>query len=422
MPGFGNAFASEAVPGSLPVHQNSPQQCPKGLYAEQLSGTAFTAPRVFNQRSWLYRIRPSANHKPFAHLADQGRLVGKFDEPTSPKQYRWMPPPMPDAPTDFLQGLHTLAGAGDVALKTGMAVHLYLCNTSMTDKAFCNADGDMLLVAQQGVLDIRTEFGMIEVHPGQIAVIQRGIRFSVAVEGTARGWVCELFQGHFRLPDLGPIGSNGLANARDFQTPVAAYEDIDRPYTVVHKFLGSLHAVEMDHSPFDVVAWHGNYAPYKYDLSHFNCINSVTYDHPDPSIYTVLTAPTSEPGVAACDFVIFPPRWMVQEHTFRPPWFHRNCMSELMGNIRGVYDAKEGGGFVPGGSSLHSCMSPHGPDASTFDKASVAELKPVRMSEDSLAFMFESTYLLRVTAWGAAANVDEDYWKCWQGFKKNFQP
>ena len=195
-------------------------------------------------------------------------------------------------------------------------------------------------------------------------MIPRGIKFRVDLpDGASRGYICESYGAPFRLPELGAIGANGLANARDFLAPVAAFEDLDADCRIVAKFLGKLWVAEIDHSPLDVVAWHGNYAPYKYDLARFNCINTVSFDHPDPSIYTVLTSPS---GV---DFAIFPPRWLVAEHTFRPPWFHRNLMNEFMGLIFGKYDAKAEG-FLPGGASLHNCMSGHGPDAETYERAS----------------------------------------------------
>uniref|UniRef100_A0A7S2S237 homogentisate 1,2-dioxygenase n=1 Tax=Rhizochromulina marina TaxID=1034831 RepID=A0A7S2S237_9STRA len=421
MPGFGNEFTSEALPGSLPVGQNNPQQCPYKLYAEQLSGTAFTAPRDKNKRTWLYRIRPSVLHGAFEEM-DAGRIVTDWGREgrVDPSQFRWAPPAMPPAETavDFVEGLVTMAGNGDATLKTGLAIHMYTANASMGDKAFCNSDGDLLIVPDTGALTVQTELGVLEVAPKEIAVVPRGMRFSVAVAGPVRGYVLELYQGHFELPNLGPIGSNCLANARDFLTPRARFEDRDVPYMVINKFGGKLFRATMDHSPFDVVAWHGNYVPFKYDLTRFCCINSVTFDHPDPSIYTVLTAPSDTPGVAVADFVIFPPRWMVMEDTFRPPWYHRNCMSEFMGMVYGKYDAKEG--FMPGGASLHSCMSAHGPDAATHAKASTGDLQPVKF-DAGLAFMFESTYMLKLTQYALDAPWrDQDYLHCWDGLPKHF--
>jgi homogentisate 1,2-dioxygenase len=422
--GFSNEFSSEALAGALPVGQNNPQRCPFGLYAEQLSGTAFTVPRAHNRRSWLYRIRPSVVHKPAVPVAHP-RLVAEFDSiPAEPNQLRWSPPPLPDASqsVDWVQGLVTYCGAGSVAMKQGVAVHYYACNRSMVDHAFYNADGDLLIVPQHGALDIQTEFGMLLVPPGEICVIQRGIAFAVRVGGASRGYVCELFSGHFQLPELGPIGANGLANPRDFQTPVAHYERRAAPWRKQFKFGGRLFECALSHSPFDVVAWHGNYAPFKYNLARYVAMNSVTVDHPDPSIFTVLTAPSGEPGVAALDFVIFPPRWVVAERTFRPPYFHRNLMSEFMGLIAGSYDAKEGGGFVPGGASLHSCMTPHGPDAVSTKKAEEAPLAPVRYSDAALAFMFESTYIFKVTPHAMAHNLQPEYYECWQNIPDSFDP
>ncbi|KAF9285186.1 homogentisate 1,2-dioxygenase HgmA [Linnemannia elongata] len=428
-PGFGNHFSSEALPDALPKGQNTPQLCPYGLYAEQLSGTAFTVDRKHNERSWIYRIRPSVCHTPFEPFHRKTHLVGNYTDEANvditPNQLRWSPFDIPTEPTDFVEGLHSIAGAGDVGVKHGMAVLVYAANKSMDDTAFYNSDGDFLIVPQQGRLDITTEFGKILVHPNEICVIQRGIRYSVALpDGPSRGYICEVFNGTWSLPDLGPIGANGLANGRDFQTPVAAFvhEDV-RPFRIVNKYGGRLFTAKQEHTPFDVVAWHGNYAPFKYNLAHFNTINSVSYDHIDPSIFTVLTCKSEKPGTAIADFVIFPPRWSVQENTFRPPYFHRNCMSEFMGLIHGTYEAKQGG-FVPGGASLHSMMTPHGPDAPTFEKASVEELKPMYIAKGTQAFMFESSMQLQPTHWAIAESgkVQHDYFKAWQGLKSNFDP
>lgn len=419
--GFGNEFASEAVAGTLPQGQNSPQKVAYGLYAEQLSGTAFTAPRSSNRRSWLYRIRPSSTHKPFQPIG-QGKLCSApfEDLPVPPNQLRWNPFPVPSERTDFIDGLMTMAGNGNAHTHTGAATHIYVANASMTDRYFYNADGEMLVVPQLGALSLHTEMGVLDIAPGEIAVIPRGVRLRVElIDKEARGYVCENYGAMFRLPDLGPIGANGLANPRDFLAPVAAFEDREGDYRLVAKFEGKLWEAAIDHSPLDVVAWHGNYAPYKYDLAHFNCINSVSFDHPDPSIYTVLTSPSEISGTANVDFVIFPPRWMVAEHTFRPPWFHRNVMSEFMGLIHGQYDAKAKG-FVPGGSSLHNCMSGHGPDAETFEGASKAELKPVYQG-GTMAFMFETRFVNRPTRFALESpQLDRDYYECWQGLQKKF--
>ena len=421
--GFGNEFASEAVPGALPEGQNAPQKAPFGLYTEQISGTPFTAPRGANRRSWLYRIRPSVAHRPFEPLTNGLLRSAPFDEVSAPpNQLRWQPLPLPAAPTDFVDGLITMAGNGDAHSHSGMAVHIYAANRSMTDRFFFNADGELLIVPQLGRLRLHTEMGILTVEPGEIAVIQRGIKFRVELpEGQARGYICENYGALFRLPELGPIGANGLANPRDFETPVAAYDDRNGDFRVVVKFQGRLWSASINHSPLDVVAWHGNYAPYKYDLGRFNCMNTVSFDHPDPSIYTVLTSPSEIPGTANVDFAIFPPRWLVAEHTFRPPWFHRNFMSEFMGLIRGAYDAKAEG-FVPGGASLHNCMAGHGPDAATFERASSAELKPVFLA-DTLAFMFETRFVCRPTKFALeSSQLDEQYFECWQGLEKRFEP
>jgi homogentisate 1,2-dioxygenase len=424
--GFGNEFATEAVEGALPVGRNSPQKAPLGLYAEQFSGSAFTAPRGHNKRTWTYRIRPSVLHKPFRQIDNRMLRSTPFDEVvTTPNQLRWNPLSIPTEPTDFIDGIVTIAGNGDVFGQTGMAVHIFACNKGMGDRYFYNADAEMMIVPEMGRLGILTELGRLQVGAGQIAVIPRGCKFRVEpatdADGTiARGYICENFGQLFRLPDLGPIGANGLANPRDFETPVAWFEDRDEPCEIVAKFGGNLWACESGHSPLDVVAWHGNYAPYRYDLRRFNTIGSISFDHPDPSIFTVLTSPSGEPGVANCDFVIFPDRWLVGEDTFRPPWYHRNTMSEYMGLIYGQYDAKEEG-FVPGGGSLHNQMSAHGPDLDAFEKASNAELKPQKLS-GTMAFMFESRYIIRPTKFAMdCAELQHEYSEVWQGLKKKFQ-
>ena len=419
--GFGNEVATEALPGALPVGQNSPQKCPYGLYAEQLSGTAFTAPRGANRRSWLYRIRPAAVHRPFERIAN-GRYDSDFAAvATPPNQLRWDPLPIPSAPTDFIDGIVTMAGSGDPHAQAGCGIHVFAANRSMTDRYFYDADGEMLIVPQQGGLRFVTELGVVDVEPQEIAVIPRGLRFRVELRDPgARGYICENYGAALRLPDLGPIGSNGLANPRDFLTPTAWYEDREGPCELVARFMGKLWSAGMDHSPLDVVAWHGNYAPYKYDLRHFNTIGSISYDHPDPSIFLVLQSQSDTPGVDAIDFVIFPPRILAMQHTFRPPWFHRNIASEFMGLIHGAYDAKAEG-FVPGGASLHNCMTGHGPDAGTFERASNADTSKPDYVEDTMAFMFETRCVIRPTRQALeSAQLQAEYFQCWQGLPRQF--
>jgi homogentisate 1,2-dioxygenase len=423
LPGFGNDFETEALPGALPQGQNSPQKCQYGLYAEQLSGSPFTAPRGANERSWLYRIRPSVRHvgrfrnvdlpfwKTAPHVIDHGLPLG---------QLRWGPVPIPDEPLTFLTGLRTMTTAGDVYTQAGMAAHIYLVTAPMIDDYFYNADGEMLIAPQTGGLLIFTELGKMEIGPGDIVVVPRGMKFKVdPIGGPSRGYVCENYGAKFTMPERGPIGANCLANPRDFKTPVAAYEEKETTCRVTVKWCGGFHQTEVDHSPLDVVAWHGNYAPYKYDLRTFSPVGAILFDHPDPSIFTVLTAPTGEAGTANVDFVIFPERWLVAEHSFRPPWYHMNIMSEFMGLIYGQYDAKEEG-FVPGGMSLHNCMLPHGPDASAFEKASTAELKPVKLT-NTLAFMFETRFPQQLTEFAARApSLQDNYPACWEGLAKKF--
>mgnify|MGYP003582494807 CR=1 FL=1 len=419
-PGFLNHFATEAVAGALPIGRNSPQRPPFGLYAEQFSTSAFTMARAHNRRSWLYRIRPMAQHAPFV-LADiaPGLLGAPFGTgPVNPNRLRWDPHPISEADTDWVEGLVTYGGNGDAATGAGIAIHIYAANRSMERRVFQSSDGELLIVPQLGTMHIVTELGRLDVPPGHICLIPRGLRFSVMLDGPSRGYVCENYGTPFHLPDLGPIGSNGLANPRDFETPVAWFEDNDEDHDFIQKFQGRLWRTTLDHSPFDVVAWHGNTAPCRYDLARFNTIGTISYDHPDPSIFTVLTSPSEVAGTANCDFVIFPPRWMVGEDTFRPPWFHRNVMSEFMGLIHGVYDAKEGGGFEPGGSSLHNQMNAHGPDAATTRAAMSAQLVPTKI-DHTLAFMFESRWVIRPTdAAMGLPGLQGDYDDCWNNFEK----
>ncbi len=415
--GFGAHHETEAVAGALPRGQNSPQEVPFGLYAEQISVTAFTAPRAVNQRSWLYRLRPSAMHPAFRRVEQaRVRTAPCREADAGPNRLRWAPLAVPRAPTDFLDGLVTLATSGDARLQCGMGVHLYAANRGM-ERVFACHDGELLLVPQEGALALETEFGRLEVSPGEIALVPRGVKFRVAVEGGVRGYVAENYGAPFRLPELGPLGANALASPRDFLAPVAAYEDVEAPTRVVVKSGGALWEADYPHSPLDVVAWHGNACPCKYDLARFNAVNTVGFDHPDPSIFTVLTSPSETPGTANADFVIFPPRWLVAEHTFRPPWFHRNAMSEFMGLVRGEYDAKKGG-FLPGGASLHNAWAAHGPDLASHAAAVAEKLEP-RYLEGTLAFMLEGRYPFDPTEQAMkSAALDRGYDEAWQGFPK----
>jgi homogentisate 1,2-dioxygenase len=419
--GFGNEHASEAHAGVLPQGRNSPQKVAHGLYAELLSGTAFTAPRAENLRSWLYRRQPSVVVGGYAPLSQPGLKTGAAEgQAAPPDPLRWAPTPVPEEPLDFVEGLRTLALNGSPDAQAGMAAHLYLANRSMERRAFVNADGELLIVPQQGELLITTELGLLAVRPGEIALIPRGMAFKVAVQGPSRGYVCENYGAAFRLPELGPIGSNGLANPRDFLAPVAAFEAEPGGYEIVKKYGGQLWTARQQHTPFNVVAWHGNLAPYKYDTANFMTLGSISFDHPDPSIFTVLTSPSDTPGWANVDFVIFPPRWLVAEDTFRPPWYHRNVMSEFMGLVTGQYDAKPEG-FKPGGASLHNCMVPHGPDSEAFTKASNAALAPHKL-DNTLAFMFETRWRLLPTAFALSGGaLEKTYADCWRDLQDQFQ-
>jgi homogentisate 1,2-dioxygenase len=425
MSGFGNSFETEALSGALPVGRNSPQKVNYGLYAEQLSGSAFTAPRTSNERSWLYRIRPTVRHIGRFGRVDNGHIrtaPAREDGHVPIGPMRWSPPSLPQGKLTFVTGLNTVTTAGDAETLTGMASHLLFITESMSREHISNADGEFLIVAQHGKIRFRTEFGIIDIEPGEICVIPRGIIFRAElIDGPARAYVCENYGGGFTLPDRGPIGANCLANPRDFLAPVAAFEDEEGPHTLYVKWGGELHRTQVAQSPLDVVAWHGNYFPYKYDLRRYAPVGALLFDHPDPSIFTVLTAPSDTPGTANIDFVIFPERWSVGENTFRPPWYHRNIMSEFMGLVYGVYDAKPEG-FVPGGFSLHNQMLPHGPDSEAFEHASNVELKPVKLT-NTLAFMFETRFRQRVTQYAASLDtLQNDYVDCWSGLKKHFHP
>ncbi|MEN9434538.1 MAG: hypothetical protein RLZZ422_2127 [Pseudomonadota bacterium] len=420
--GFGNEFESEALPNALPVGRFSPQKVNYGLYAEQFSSTAFTAPRADNRRTWFYRIRPSVVQGEYATIDDNGllRTAPCNELPTPPSMLRWNPVELPSTPTDFIDGLVTIATNGSAHSQMGMGIHIYRANQSMTKRFFTCADGELLFIPQLGGVRLHTECGVLEVQAGDIAVIPRGMKFRVVLlDKEVRGYLCENYGHPFILPERGPVGANGYANDRDFKTPVAAYEDREGKFELVTKFMGQLYRCDIDHSPLDVVAWTGNSVPYCYDLARFNVMNTVSYDHPDPSIFTVLTSPSGAAGVANIDFVIFPPRWMVAENTFRPPWYHRNVMSEFMGLIKGVYDAKETG-FVAGGMSLHNSHSPHGPEAAVFEKASSVELKPQRY-DNTLAFMLESRYVIQPTRYALEGTERQtDYLQCWSGLQKHF--
>jgi homogentisate 1,2-dioxygenase len=416
--GFGNHFGSEALPGALPRDQNSPQRCAYGLYAEQLSGSAFTAPRAENRRTWTYRIQPSVCHQPYRPTAYEGFLSGPFARPAQPAQLRWNPFDLPMAPTDFVDGVRTIGGNGEPDAQFGMAIHIYAANRSMTDRVFCNADGELLIVPQAGSLRLFTELGILTVAPGEIALVPAGLHFRAELpDGPSSGYIGENYGAMLRLPELGPIGANGLANPRHFQAPTASFEDRAGSFELITKLSGAFWVAELDHSPLNVVAWQGNLVPYAYDLAKFMTIGTVSFDHADPSIFTVLTSPSARHGTANLDFVVLPPRWLVAEHSFRPPWFHRNAMSECMGLIRGMHEAK-GEGFVPGGLSLHNRWSAHGPDEQTTLNAQSAMLEPQKL--DSLAFMFETRYPIRVTDFALnAPQLQNDYHLYWQGLTRN---
>ncbi|UWQ08001.1 homogentisate 1,2-dioxygenase [Aliiroseovarius crassostreae] len=420
MPGWANDFETEALPGALPQGMNSPQKCNYGLYGEQLSGTAFTANPP--ERTWCYRIRPSVKHSARYTKVDMPywKSAPCIDpDVISLGQYRWNPVEATEG-LNWITGMRTMTTAGDVNTQVGMASHIYLVTESIVDDYFFSADSELLVVPQEGKLRFYTELGVIDLEPKEIGIIPRGLVYRVElVEGPARGFVCENYGQKFELPGRGPIGANCMANPRDFKAPVAAFEDREVPSSLTVKWCGQFHRTEIGQSPLDVVAWHGNYAPYKYDLRTYCPVGAILFDHPDPSIFTVLTAPSGHPGTANIDFVLFRERWMVAENTFRPPWYHKNIMSELMGNIYGQYDAKPQG-FVPGGISLHNMMLPHGPDRDAFEGASNADLKPEKL-DNTMSFMFETRFPQHLTEFAAKeAPLQDDYIDCWDSLEKKF--
>lgn len=408
--GFGNHHQSEAIAGALPEKQNSPQQCNLGLYAEQINGSAFTRPRHNNLHSWLYRLIPSVVHGDYSHYICN--MTNPMAALQPPNPMRWSIMPETETKQDFIDGMFHLAGNHNVN------AYIYQFNQSMHKRYFNNRDGEMLLVPYSGKIRLNTEFGIMDITPGMIAVIPRGIMFRVELmDAYAAGYVCENSGSPFTLPQLGVIGSNGLANARHFLYPKAAFEDVERNIELLCKYQQQVWTATSNHSPLNVVAWHGNYAPYCYDLALFNTLNTVSFDHPDPSIFTVLTSESDTAGVANLDFVIFPPRWIVAEHTFRPPYFHRNVMNEFMGLLKGEYEAKSTG-FEIGGVSIHNCMTAHGPDSKTWERASQQQLKPMHF-RNTLAFMFESSepWLVTEKAFSHSAR-QTNYTQCWQGLSK----
>ncbi|THU86654.1 homogentisate 1,2-dioxygenase [Dendrothele bispora CBS 962.96] len=427
--GFGNRFASEAIPGTLPEGQNMPQKNKFELYTEGMTGASFVSPRHENLNAWLYRIRPSVAHEGFTRLADNPDLESNFlpinpKVHISPTQLAWHPLDLPDdsKQVDFIDGLKTMAGNGDPTLREGLAIHIYVANKSMDKRAFVDSDGDMLILPQQGRLDVQTEFGRLMVRPGELLVIQRGMKFKVTLpDGPSRGYIQEIYGSHYTLPELGPLGGHGLANPRDFEHPVASFDIDQSPWEVVYKVMGQLHACHQGHTPFDVVAWHGNYLPYKYALEKFVNVGSISKDHIDPSIFCVLTAKSKTPGIPLADFLIFSPRWDVAMNTFRPPYYHRNSATEFMGLIYGVYGGRSDG-FIPGAASYENGFTPHGVSYEEWSKATSADLQPMRVHEGTMAFMFESSMMFTITdfAMNKSGKLHEHEPKMWDDLKGRF--
>jgi len=420
MSGFGNEFQSEAVAGALPQGQNSPQKCAFGLYSELVSGTVFTAPRALNRRSYLFRTRPTVAQPDFQRCELANFKTPPLEFPPYPMAMRWDPYPLELARGDFLDGMTTICGNGSPVQQSGLAIHTYCANRSMTGRAFSNADGEMLILPQHGGIRVTTEVGLLEAAPGELVLIPKGMKFRVdLLSDVARGFVCENFGHPFVLPELGLIGSNGLANACDFLTPVAHFEDSDEPVELVHKYAGAFWSATMGHSPFNVVAWRGNWAACKFDMHRFVVLGAQMVDHPDPSIFCALTSPSHPVAGGNVDFMILPPRWLVAEHTFRPPGFHRSAVAEFLALIQGAHDTRASR-FAPGASSLHNNWTAHGPDVATHDKGRVAELVPTKF-EETLVIMLDSRFPYEIAPGGMdGPHRQLDCTSSWQGFQKRF--
>jgi homogentisate 1,2-dioxygenase len=425
--GFGAPLQSEALPGALPLHQNSPRHAPYGLYPEQLSGTAFGLPRHKNLRTWLYRIRPSAQQSPFRPLRHETFTTAFTSEPVEPNLFGWRPCPIPSAGQDFVDGIVTLGGAGDGHSRRGYALHWFTANRSMDNRAFCNADGDFLLVPQLGELTLVTELGVLEVGTGQIALLPRGLRYSVVLRSpAARGFIAEVYGRHFELPERGVIGANGLADARHFRTSTAWFEDrLELGYRITSKLGGVLYDAQQDYSPYDVVAWHGNYVPYVYDLAAFVPVSNVRVDHPDPSIYSVVSCPLDETGSNLLDLIVFPPRWDPTEHTFRPPFFHRNATMEWNAVVRS--DSSDGALFESGVSFLTPPMTPHGVTSAAVERAfrldEATAAVPHRSSDQSLWIQFESSLPLQLSPLAREpSRAILDWPTVWGAYRNHFRP
>ncbi|GAD98612.1 homogentisate 1,2-dioxygenase, putative [Paecilomyces variotii No. 5] len=390
--GFGNRFVSEAVPDTIPRDgRNLPQRANYDLYIEQLNGTTFVTCRKDMFNVWFHRIRPSCAHKALKPLEYKHDIVSVFSSQNEgvsfvPFNNEWGPLeiPLESKPTNFWQGIKTILGHGDPTLKEGVAVHQYAANLSMDKEAFVNHDGDYLFVPQQGRLDIQTELGRMMVLPGELFVIPAGLRFKVSLpDGPSRGYIQEIFGSHFELPDLGPIGSNGLALPQDFEIPVASYDLDTSSWEIITKLAGKLYHYEQAHTPFDVVGWHGNYVPYKYEIEKLLALSS-SKDQLDPSAYTILTAKSKIPGVSITDFCAFTPKWVNSLNSWRPPYYHRTMGAEVMGMVRGEYggSAKT---LEPGALTCDNAYVPHGETYDAWKKHAFVDLEPTLLGAGVLS-------------------------------------
>ncbi|RSL87550.1 hypothetical protein CDV31_016235 [Fusarium ambrosium] len=433
--GLGNLHQSEAFPDAVPLVNSYPQHAKYGLRSEKVSGTSFTAtPRSQNLWSFLYRARPSYNHGTF-ELWNQHLETANPSRPKhlTPNSYVW---PTFNVTKGDWTAQHLLGGNGSPTDKTGVAIWLFHVNKDMPPQTvFSSQDGEALIVPQTGALDIQTEYGKLLVRQQEIAVIPRGIKYRVTLpEGKeARGYVLELYQGHFRLPELGIIGSIGLANPRDFQVPTASFDgkiesqgdtqvavanDGRGEWTIISRLDTKLWFATQDSTPFDVAGWQGTLYPYKYDVRRFNYIGNLNYDHADPSVFVVLTSQSygKEPGTAVVDFAAVGEHWHPAQHTLRVPWYHRNTASEFVFPIIAEQDPKSrlntSDTFGPWGAWLNANMVTHGSNEQEYAEWQAKDtLTPMKLQDfgvTSAIIETEATLLLTDWAFEAATKNFKD--------------
>lgn len=430
--GFGNYHSSEALPGAVPLVNNAPQVPPLNLRTERVSGSAFTATRDRNFQTWLYRANSSLQHGEFVPLeVTSGYGPDLQAKHLNPNSVSWDNVPVPEV-AHWINGQQFMGRNGEPQKKEGIAIWLFNVTQDMPARhAFSSLDGELLVVPQSGAIDITTEMGRMVVRQNEIAVIPRNLRHRVTlIDGKpCRGYVCELYQGHFQLPNLGIIGSTGLANVRDFEIPTAYFEGqvvdgkavaatSEGEWTIVSRLDTRRWHCTQSRTPFDVAGWHGTSYPYKYDLAKFCVMGNLLFDEHDPCLFTVLSAPNhgASPGTAVVDFAVIPPRYMSAEDTMWLPYFHRNTMQEFYAPI--VYDQdpqhpfnrqsrKGGNRFKPFAAGLHGAMSTHGPGEAEFQMMRrIDTLTPTKIgTEGVLVFLFETERPVVLSDWAYAHAV-----------------